>query len=497
MMTHIIKKECAIIGICFIVSFITLLLFAISVSPISLFEGYDSCVFKQMGLAILQGKTPYVDLFDHKGPILYLINALGLWIGGRWGLFILCVLNFTFVLFFWRKIACLYVADFVSIFAVIYGIVMYISVMDEGNMTEDWSLLPLSYSLYLSLRMQKKEQIPSMIESYLIGVSAGSILFIRANNVALLVCSFILITYLLYIKKVYKAIFDVIICTFGGFLSVILLILVFFYLKYGQIGLEQMLYGTFIFNLTAYNPYHLASNSLTGGLLRSDINFFFFNPWAIYKLFFLFGIVLCIYAYVNNRGNERNKIGTFFLVGSFFFCFYTIGRNTFGHYLISTLPLFVVAISYTFKDSISKYILYIFIPIYFSFPHIYNQISHGLFGLKKMDIEFYHKADMFLNTISNKDKKNIWNYNAVFKGIDILQRNNIVQCNRIIWPFQFLNSDYLRKTDTNKLESMKPKYILLDPTSIYYSKEDSLYIKQHYIEKDSIAKQLIVLERRN
>ena len=74
MMTHIIKKECAIIGICFIVSFITLLLFAISVSPISLFEGYDSCVFKQMGLAILQGKTPYVDLFDHKGPLIYFYN---------------------------------------------------------------------------------------------------------------------------------------------------------------------------------------------------------------------------------------------------------------------------------------------------------------------------------------------------------------------------------------------------------------------------------------
>ena len=51
-------------------------IFAVNISPFTIYEGCDSCVFKQMGLAILSGKTPYLDLFDHKGPVIYFINAL-------------------------------------------------------------------------------------------------------------------------------------------------------------------------------------------------------------------------------------------------------------------------------------------------------------------------------------------------------------------------------------------------------------------------------------
>jgi hypothetical protein len=31
----------------------------------------DAAIFKQMGLAVLRGKTMYVDYFDNKGCILY------------------------------------------------------------------------------------------------------------------------------------------------------------------------------------------------------------------------------------------------------------------------------------------------------------------------------------------------------------------------------------------------------------------------------------------
>ena len=38
----------------------------------------DSSVFLYIGKRMLEGKLPYRDLFDHKGPILYLIEVLGL-----------------------------------------------------------------------------------------------------------------------------------------------------------------------------------------------------------------------------------------------------------------------------------------------------------------------------------------------------------------------------------------------------------------------------------
>ena len=495
-MVQMIKKNYTVLGICFIASFVTLLFFAISVSPLALFEGYDSCVFKQMGLAILQGKTPYVDLFDHKGPILYLVNALGLWIGGRWGLFSLCVLNFTFVLYYWKKIACLYVSDVASIFVILLTIAMYITIMDEGNLTEDWSLLPLSYSLYLSLWMQKDGHIPSKMESYLIGVSAGVILFIRANNVAVLLCAFVLILYLLLRKKTYRGLINVLVCAFGGIISVTSIVLSFFYYRYGQNGMEQMIYGSFVFNFTSYSTYYLRVNSVKEYVI-ANISFFFLNYKEIYRLFFLFGIVLCIYGYINNRDNKQNKTITLFMVGSFFFCFYTLGRNAFEHYLISILPLYVFATCYAFKNSINKYLLCSFIFVFCSLTYIYDHIGHVMFSQKKEDVLFYQKTDEFVSSTKNFEKLNIWNYNAGFKGIDFLQRYNITQCNRIILPFQLILSDYLRKTDINKLELVTPQYILLCPIDTYHSNEDSIYINQNYIRKDSISPSLLILKYHN
>ena len=78
------------------------LCFSYSTSPVYFHDGYDSAVFQTMGLALLHGKLPYVDLFDHKGPVLYFINAFGLWLGnGKLGIFVMQIIantiSFTFI----------------------------------------------------------------------------------------------------------------------------------------------------------------------------------------------------------------------------------------------------------------------------------------------------------------------------------------------------------------------------------------------------------------
>ena len=62
----------------FLVSFVFVTLFSRSTSFLYLYEGGDPSIFKQMGLAILRGKTMYIDYFDNKGCLLYFIQALGL-----------------------------------------------------------------------------------------------------------------------------------------------------------------------------------------------------------------------------------------------------------------------------------------------------------------------------------------------------------------------------------------------------------------------------------
>ena len=58
----------------FLIAF-SLVLLPYAIFLFSLPIGSDSGVFMYTGLIISEGGLPYVDSFDHKGPLLYLFNA--------------------------------------------------------------------------------------------------------------------------------------------------------------------------------------------------------------------------------------------------------------------------------------------------------------------------------------------------------------------------------------------------------------------------------------
>lgn len=73
------------------------------------YYGYDSAVFMVVGKGWSKGLVPYRDLFDHKGPFLYLMNALGFSIyDGKLGVLIIQTIFMTATLFLIYKIGRLY-----------------------------------------------------------------------------------------------------------------------------------------------------------------------------------------------------------------------------------------------------------------------------------------------------------------------------------------------------------------------------------------------------
>ena len=129
------------------------LFLATSLTPIGLNEGNDSLVFKHIGLALLQGKVPYIDLFDHKGPIVYFIDALGIGLtSGRWGLYLVYCLYIAMTTYIWWLTASLFVRPRQTVWPVAVALAAYLIVNVEGNLTEEWSLLPISYGLYVFVR---------------------------------------------------------------------------------------------------------------------------------------------------------------------------------------------------------------------------------------------------------------------------------------------------------------------------------------------------------
>lgn len=140
----------------------------------------DSSVFLYSGQNILSGGIPYRDVWDHKGPLIYYLNALGLWVGNgsRIGVLLLEV-GFILVVFYGlcrqveRQWGLLPAAG-VGI-ALLAGLNQ---LYDGGNLSEEYALLfqVFSFSVFLSFRRK-----PGGSKTVLLGVLAAAGFLLRPN----------------------------------------------------------------------------------------------------------------------------------------------------------------------------------------------------------------------------------------------------------------------------------------------------------------------------
>ena len=200
-------------GILFLVAFLFVFLFSCTTSP--LYEHHpfwfhgDSGIFQEMGVCLVQGGTPYVDLFDHKGPILWFIQALGIWISPRWGIMILQSISLFCTLVLWYKTAFLIIEKrWVSFAISLSGLLFLMAFYQRGNLCEEWCLPFISLPIYLYFYRWRKKHTPhplySTLDSFIIGLCVGVIAMIRLNNMAPII-GFVLWDFIMCLKhKEYK-----------------------------------------------------------------------------------------------------------------------------------------------------------------------------------------------------------------------------------------------------------------------------------------------------
>ena len=149
-LSNIIETKQPVVYIC-IFFFSLLLSFTATNNPFLIGNtGYDSSVFNYVGKVILGGGMPYRDSFDHKGPLIYLIDALGQLIHKHLGIwfieltviFIILVLAYkTAKLSGCNNIRALYV-----VLATMISLVLY---LDGGNLVEEYACLFIMLQLYI------------------------------------------------------------------------------------------------------------------------------------------------------------------------------------------------------------------------------------------------------------------------------------------------------------------------------------------------------------
>ncbi|MFH1844373.1 MAG: glycosyltransferase family 39 protein [bacterium] len=114
----------------------------------------DSGVFLYIGQSLLRGEVPYRDVWDHKPPLIYLINALGLGLaGGRiWGTWLLELLSLSTAGWLSYRLLRSLQGRVVAALVTLLWMLTLPDLLDRGNLTEEYSL-PLQFgALYLALR---------------------------------------------------------------------------------------------------------------------------------------------------------------------------------------------------------------------------------------------------------------------------------------------------------------------------------------------------------
>ncbi len=145
----------------FIVSTTHLLLFSFWTSPLyRLWYGCDASFFTLVGRGILEGKVPYRDFFDLKGPYFFFIEALGqLMAHDRLGAFLIQIPFAYASLVLIYEISLLFVSKKKAVFVMIVYLWGNITTLWGGNTLEEFAL-PLSLAcLYLVLRHIVKEHL--------------------------------------------------------------------------------------------------------------------------------------------------------------------------------------------------------------------------------------------------------------------------------------------------------------------------------------------------
>ena len=143
----------------------------------------DSSVFRTIAMMMNRGYMPYRDTFDHKGPLIYLLNWIGLKISYYRGILIIeCIfLFFTFIFIY--KIIRMFCRRWMS-----YGMMLVIAAalypqFDGGNKTEEYAMLFIAVSLFFYTKYFLYNNI-LFGQVILCGACFGAVCLLRPNMVA-------------------------------------------------------------------------------------------------------------------------------------------------------------------------------------------------------------------------------------------------------------------------------------------------------------------------
>ncbi len=348
-MIYIIKKECGqnmkyIITFikkhpklfnyffCLIISLIALLITSKNSILYQFNEWVDANAFFTVGKSMMNGLVPYKDLFEQKGPLLYLIYGIGYLISHNTfhGVFILETIFFSVFLYWCSKCITLFLPrKYCYVILPIYTFaITTASSFIHGGSAEELCLPFLAITLYYFLKHFEIKEL-SLKELFICGICAGLVLLIKYNILGFWIgFMFVIELYYLLHKNFKKIIFTTLFFLLGMLLP-FSVSLIYFGINH---AINQFLYVYFYININLYSGIYYFS------LFRKLENFVF--------LFVINGgigyIILSIYIFIKKINFKKyTELGILIMYLStiiFIFC----GKISFKYYILPTFIFILV-----------------------------------------------------------------------------------------------------------------------------------------------------------
>lgn len=144
----------------------------------------DSGIYLYIGSEVLKGKTIYSEVWEHKPPFIFYINALGLLLGGGspwgvWGLEIVFLFLTLLISYMAMRKSLGAIMSFLLSMAAFLAVYLYMS----GNFTEEYALLFQALILFFFLREQHEHKKPAVF--FLLGILTGIVFNIKQTYIDL------------------------------------------------------------------------------------------------------------------------------------------------------------------------------------------------------------------------------------------------------------------------------------------------------------------------
>lgn len=327
------------ISIIAIFSLITITLISANSPLYPINDNFDVNAYMTMGRGILKGYIPYKDLYDHKGPILFLLYTIAAAISSNsyLGVYVLEIISTFIFLFLYFKTLRIYIGDN-AIYTIPFVIFSIYSVeaIRQGGSLEEFCLPILMYGVYTSIGCAENKKLPDVKTGLIIGITSGCIFWAKFT-----ICGFylgwIIVPTILAIKnkelnKYFKLLGSII-------LGVIIPSAISLIYCAANGAIKEMFRIYFFDNIFLY-----------GNSKFSVFAFYYIYRYDLF-IFALLAIGFCFYSFIGNKFANINLCCMY--LASFFFTF--CGGKIFKYYPLAFSIFAYPGICACF--SIAQYIL--------------------------------------------------------------------------------------------------------------------------------------------